>query len=112
MSGVQAKLGTPSALKAAVMRLSNKLAGLKGPPLGKVLAFMPCKGGSGATFIATNLGYQLAETHSVLLIDLNLQFGDALSFVSDARPASTLATSRIWLMSDSRCMPLSRMRCA
>ena len=42
---------------------------------------MPCKGGSGATFLATNLACQLAETSSVLLIDLNLQFGDALAFV-------------------------------
>ena len=27
--------------------------------------------GAGCTFLATNLGYQLAETSSVLLIDLN-----------------------------------------
>ena len=52
---------------------------------------MPCKGGSGATFLATNLGWQLAETKSVLLIDLNLQFGDALAFVHDGKAPSTLA---------------------
>ena len=27
----------------------------------KILAFMPCKGGAGATFLATNLGWQLAR---------------------------------------------------
>ena len=81
----------PAALEAAVGRMAAKLQGHHASATGKVLAFMPCKGGSGATFLATNLGYQLAETNSVLLIDLNLQFGDALSFVSDGKPGSTLA---------------------
>jgi pilus assembly protein CpaE len=55
---------------------------------GRVLAFMSCKGGAGATFIATNLGYILASGSDkrVLLIDLNLQFGDAVLYVSDRRP--------------------------
>lgn len=82
---------TPDALQAAVSRIAAKLISAHGKNHGKILAFMPCKGGSGATFLATNLGYQLAETRSVLLIDLNLQFGDALSFVHDGAPASTLA---------------------
>lgn len=60
---------------------------------GKILAFVSCKGGSGSTFLATNLGYALAavEKKRVLLIDLNLQFGDASLFVSDRRPAMTIA---------------------
>lgn len=82
---------TPDALAAAVGRIAAKLGGTQARPPGKILAFMPCKGGSGATFLATNLGYQLAETSTVLLIDLNLQFGDALSFVHDGKPLSTLA---------------------
>jgi pilus assembly protein CpaE len=82
---------TPDALEAAVGRIAAKLTGGTARTRGKILAFLPCKGGSGATFLATNLGYQLAETRSVLLIDLNLQFGDALSFVHDGRPSSTLA---------------------
>ena len=45
----------------------------------------------GATFLATNLASQLAAARSVLLIDLNLQFGDALSFVHDGSPPSTVA---------------------
>ncbi|MDQ3060667.1 MAG: AAA family ATPase [Pseudomonadota bacterium] len=82
---------TPDALNAAVSRIAAKFSGAHIKSPGKVLAFMPCKGGSGATFLATNLGYQLAETRSVLLMDLNLQFGDALSFVHDGKPASSLA---------------------
>ncbi|HYD97606.1 MAG TPA: AAA family ATPase, partial [Noviherbaspirillum sp.] len=93
-AGVREVLPSPvpaGALEAAVTRVAAKLKGAQGKAAGKVLAFMPCKGGSGSTFLATNLGYQLAESHSVLLIDLNLQFGDALSFIHDGKPASTLA---------------------
>ncbi len=82
---------SPEALAAAVSRIASKLMSAQTRNFGKVLAFMPCKGGSGATFLATNLGYQLADSKSVLLIDLNLQFGDALSFVHDGKPNSTLA---------------------
>lgn len=92
--GVREVLPSPvsaEALSAAVSRIAAKMKGVQGKSPGKILAFMPCKGGSGATFLATNLGYQLAETKSVLLIDLNLQFGDALSFVHDAKPITTLA---------------------
>lgn len=67
---------------------------------GKVLAFIPCKGGSGSTFIAANLAYALATAASdsrVLLIDLNLQFGDAALFLSNDKAPSHLAelTSQI-----------------
>ena len=93
-AGVREVLPSPpatDALEAAVNRIASKLTGGHGKRAGKILAFIPCKGGSGATFLATNLAYQLAETKSVLLVDLNLQFGDALSFVHDGKPASTLA---------------------
>lgn len=82
---------TPPALESAVARVAAKLVAQPARKNGKVLAFMPCKGGAGATFLATNLGWQLAETKSVLLIDLNLQFGDALSFVHDGKAPATLA---------------------
>ncbi len=60
---------------------------------GEVMAFLPCKGGSGSTFLATNLAHFLASKHQkrVLLIDLNLQFGDAAFFLMDRSPATTLA---------------------
>lgn len=93
-AGVREVLPSPApagAVEAAVSRVAAKLAGTQPRRAAKVLAFMPCKGGSGATFLATNIAWQLAETRSVLLLDLNLQFGDALAFVHDARPSSTLA---------------------
>jgi len=84
---------TREALLAAVARMEVKL-GMAGTPrpAGQVLAFIACKGGSGATFLATNLGYQLAAAgKKVLLIDFNLQFGDAVLFVHDRKPATNLA---------------------
>lgn len=93
-AGVREVLPSPpgaGTLEAAVARIAAKRAGAKAPTQGKVVAFLPCKGGSGATFLATNLGYQLAEHRSVLLVDLNLQCGDALSYVHDGKPATTLA---------------------
>ena len=92
-AGVREVLPSPApaaALDAAVQRIASKITSTHAATAGRILAFMPCKGGSGATFLATNLGYQLAEDRNVLLIDLNLQFGDALSFLHDGQPASTL----------------------
>lgn len=93
-AGVREVLPSPAtapALQAAVGRVSAKMAGAVSRSFGKILAFMPCKGGAGATFLATNLAWELAETKSVLLVDLNLQFGDALAFVHDGKAPSTLA---------------------
>lgn len=92
-AGVREVLPSPvsdEALRAAVDRVAAKLRGTQ-PRQGRVLAFMSAKGGSGATFLGTNLAWQLAEGATVLLVDLNLQFGDALSFVHDGRPPSTIA---------------------
>lgn len=60
---------------------------------GKVVSFISCKGGSGATFIATNFGHSLASLakKKVLLIDLNQHFGDAAMYMSDKKPAMTLS---------------------
>lgn len=85
---------SPEALLSAVARVELKPVRTAKPlHKGKVLAFIACKGGSGATFIAANLGYVLAAEHGkrVAMIDLNLQFGDASLFISDQVPATTLA---------------------
>ncbi|NBQ69915.1 MAG: response regulator receiver protein, partial [Nitrosomonadaceae bacterium] len=60
---------------------------------GKVLAFIPCKGGSGATFLAANLAYTLAAQNNqrVALIDFNLQLGDASLFLSDSKSPASIA---------------------
>src|SRR5450830_197097 len=84
----------PLALQSAVTRVENKSKLVAdSQKQGKVIAFVACKGGSGATFLASNLGYILAAVHGVkvLLLDLNLQFGDAALFVSDHVPSNTVA---------------------
>lgn len=80
------------ALVAAIRRVTHKVA-MTGAAKAKTLAFIPCKGGSGATFLAANLAYALAveENRKVALFDLNLQFGDAVLFLSDRIPTTTLA---------------------
>jgi pilus assembly protein CpaE len=95
-AGVREVLQSPvseEAVAACVERIEHRLGiggSLRKP--GQVLAFMPCKGGSGSTFIATNLAFQLAaESRKVILVDLNLQFGDAVLFVHDHKPPHNLA---------------------
>jgi pilus assembly protein CpaE len=93
-AGVREVLRSPvtkDVLLGAVQRIEQRL-GLAMPRVpGTIAAFIPCKGGSGATFLATNVGYQLAqENKKVLLIDLNLQFGDAVLFIHDHKPPANL----------------------
>jgi pilus assembly protein CpaE len=58
-----------------------------------VFAFMACKGGSGASFLAANLAHVLStrDGRTVALLDLDLQFGDALLMLSDQRAGSDVA---------------------
>jgi pilus assembly protein CpaE len=60
---------------------------------GKVIAFVGAKGGVGTTFLACNFAYILAGVHErkVTLLDLDLQFGDALLYLSDIQAPNTLA---------------------
>jgi pilus assembly protein CpaE len=58
--------------------------------LGVVIAFAHGKGGVGATTLAANVAAALAaDGKSVVLLDLNLQFGTAAMFF-DLRPRSTI----------------------
>jgi len=58
---------------------------------GSILAFVPVKGGAGATFLATSLAYALStQGKRVLVVDLNLYFGDAALFVSEHQPTSSI----------------------
>ena len=84
---------SPELLQAALTRITRKRGGGATASAGKILAMTSCKGGSGATFLATNLAWILAASHGkrVALIDLNLQFGDASMYVTDQKPASNLA---------------------
>ncbi|OWW19099.1 AAA family ATPase [Noviherbaspirillum denitrificans] len=79
------------ALKGALDRIRYKM-GFGSGHSGKILAFVSCKGGSGATLLAANLAHALAlDGSKTALLDLNLQFGDALLFLSDQKPPGTLA---------------------
>lgn len=94
--GAREVLSSPpprEALLQAVGRLRERISGTTAPrSQGKVIALLPCKGGSGATFIATNLAHAVAsENARVCLIDLNLHFGEAALYVSDATPSATIA---------------------
>ncbi|MFZ4650573.1 MAG: AAA family ATPase [Rubrivivax sp.] len=58
----------------------------------QVTAFIPAKGGAGATFLATSFAHALAARGArVALIDLNLHVGDAALFLSDQAASMTLA---------------------
>jgi pilus assembly protein CpaE len=96
--GVREVLPAPTradAVLAAVQRQARKrpAAAALPQPNAEVLAFVSCKGGSGATFTAANLAYVLAAggQRRVALIDMNLQFGDALLFLSSEQPGSNVA---------------------
>lgn len=94
-AGVREVLPFPAsaaALKAAIDRIEHKL-GFSPKKKGQIHAFISCKGGSGSTFLAANLAYALAAqgNKKVALFDFNLQFGDALLFLSDQKPSTTLS---------------------
>lgn len=95
-AGVREVLTTPvtrDELLAAIARVKKRMAAdTEEKPRGKIIAFLSCKGGSGATFTSTNLGYALATQYNkkVLLVDLDFQYGDASFFIADTRPVATV----------------------
>lgn len=58
---------------------------------GTLYAFMPAKGGCGCTFLVTNLAYLLAKaSRRVLIVDLNLYFGDAASYLTSRKSEASV----------------------
>jgi pilus assembly protein CpaE len=58
---------------------------------GTLYAFMSAKGGCGTTFLVTNLAYLLAKaSRRVLIVDLNLYFGDAASYLTSRKSEASL----------------------
>ena len=93
-AGVSEVLSFPletEALKSALDRILSRHSSIPDKN-GEVLTFVSCKGGSGATFLACNLAYDLSlkEGIKVALFDLNLHFGDALLFLSSQTPSATI----------------------
>ena len=96
-AGVREVLSSPATapdLTASLRRLAQRNTAPGIPPHGaRVVAFVSCKGGSGATFLATNIGYLLGAEHhkATVLVDLDLRYGDASYFVTDSPGKSSLA---------------------
>jgi pilus assembly protein CpaE len=93
-AGVREVLPSPAPneqLQAAIARVKKRSSLLN--PDGQVFAFIPCKGGAGSTFLSANFGYALAGIvgKKVAFLDFNVQFGDAVLFVSEQRPTTDLA---------------------
>lgn len=79
---------------------------------GRILAFVSCKGGAGTTFLAANIGYALAADQGkrVLLVDINMQFGDAAMMLAERTPATSVAdVARNVSMLDSALMKSSTL---
>jgi len=74
----------PQELTAALLRMVQEKRASSGSS-GKLLAVMNAKGGSGATLVACNLAQQLSQHASVLLVDLDLQFGSVTHYL-DVQP--------------------------
>lgn len=84
---------SPETVQLAVKhaRLSLATAHQRMAQTATVVALIPAKGGAGATFVATNLAYTLSKMgQKVLVLDLNLYFGDASIFLGDRKPVSTV----------------------
>lgn len=93
-SGVREVVSLDEAsLRDVMERMISRIAVSAGHSKGKVIAFLAAKSSSGATFLATELAYSLSSRSAkrVLLIDLNMECGDAILFVSDKDPELTLA---------------------
>lgn len=60
---------------------------------GKLIAFMACKGGAGASFVATSLAHMAASAlqQPCVLIDLDLLYGDASFYLGCTGRSNTLA---------------------
>lgn len=63
------------------------------PHSGQLIAFMACKGGAGASFLATSLAHLLATEFDkpCALIDLDVRYGDASFYLGQTAQPNTIA---------------------
>lgn len=96
-AGVREVLPSPAAaadVSAALRRLASRRAAPRSAAAqARVVAFVSCKGGSGATFLASNVAYLLGAEHGkpTALVDLDLRYGDASYYVTDAPGKASIA---------------------
>ena len=79
--------------RCASHQIKTQAQAVSAGPKGKVAAFVSCKGGSGASFVATNLAYLMATEFgkSCAFLDLDLQYGDASFYLGGAAVKTTSA---------------------
>ena len=81
-----------SIVEAAISHAESRLGLPRKSHRCQILAFVAAKGGSGCTFLASNLAHQMAlRGKKTLLLDLNLQFGEAIHSVWDGAVHSDIA---------------------
>ena len=93
-AGIRDVLGWPldqRSLVDALQRAEGRSA-LQGTHETQVISFMSCKGGTGTSFVASNVAQAISGVHNkrVLLVDLNQLFGDAAFLITSDTPPSTL----------------------
>ena len=87
-AGIREVLNSPLNATEIAAALRRIVLRKKTPPLkatrAKTIAFLSCKGGSGATFLATNFSDILAKDlgKKTAFLDMDLQCGDAAYYVS------------------------------
>ncbi|MGV2290620.1 AAA family ATPase [Trinickia sp. YCB016] len=93
-AGIRDVLGWPldqRSLCDALQRAEGRSA-LHGAHETQVISFMSCKGGTGTSFVASNVAQAISGIYNkrVLLVDLNQLFGDAAFLITSDTPPSTL----------------------
>lgn len=94
-AGVREVLPTPLAMdsfKGSVNHArSSQVLPRYDTHVGRVLGMVAAKGGGGSTFLATNLAFALSRLGKrVVVLDLNLYFGDAAIFLGDSSSKTTV----------------------
>lgn len=85
-------LGFQEALRLAQSRMAAAALASAASKGGVVIAMVGAKGGSGVTFLATNLAYALARQNKrVAVLDLRLSFGDAAIYLGNTGAKTNLA---------------------
>ena len=83
-------------------------------PQSRRLIVLSGKGGSGASFVAVNLAYALAESlqQRTLLIDLDMAFGDASFALTEVRHSLNWASAATHARMCSAPLPVQRVAVA
>ena len=84
--GVSDYVVAPINLYDAIREIGEIYLGGESKPIGRTVAFLPSKGGSGSSTIAHNVGYALSRIHQadVVILDMDFPFGTAgLDFNQD-----------------------------